>query len=260
MGAGVRRTDEAFLLLHGSAMTGAMWRLHRGHLETTHACFTPDRFAHGVTPLREELRPETLLPAQVDALITYVGETPRLHVVGHSFGGVVALEFALRVPERVASLCLIEPVVFALLETMGRRDLLDDVSRCEDAAFEALRQDDSATAARLFVDYWHGSGFWDRLPDLYRAPLIRMARVLLEVEVRANRHATLAPEALSRLTMPVLVLAGGQSPAPAREVSRGLAALIPNATFEVFEAAGHHLPSTHARAFIERLRGFVSMI
>jgi pimeloyl-ACP methyl ester carboxylesterase len=42
-----------------------------------------------------------------------------IHLVGHSYGGAVALRFATQYPERLRSLVLIEPVAFHLLRDEG---------------------------------------------------------------------------------------------------------------------------------------------
>ena len=53
------------------------------------------------------------------------------HLVGHSYGGAVALKLALTAPERIASLTVIEPVSFHLLRDRGEADRrrLKEVSR-----------------------------------------------------------------------------------------------------------------------------------
>src|SRR3546814_8229080 len=58
--------------------------------------------------------------ALVRALAEEAGEP--VHLVGHSYGGAVALMAALHFPEAIASLTLIEPVAFFLLRARSASD------------------------------------------------------------------------------------------------------------------------------------------
>ncbi len=80
------------------ALGGAGWQL-----------LVPDRPGHGRSP--DPGRPDD---AEADAVWTadLLGE--RAHLVGHSYGGLVAVAAAARRPAAVASLVLIEPALFAV--------------------------------------------------------------------------------------------------------------------------------------------------
>ena len=69
----------------------------------------PDRPGHGRSP--DPSRPDD---AEADAVWTAELLGERAHLVGHSFGGLVAVAAAARRPAAVASLVLIEPALFAV--------------------------------------------------------------------------------------------------------------------------------------------------
>ena len=112
-------TGAPVLLLHGSASAAVMWVPVIDALKSRFRVIAPDldrlwpnRFLAGRSwlPVDDELRlVEPLLPPAPAGV----------HVVGHSYGGVVALHLALagRVPIR--SLTLIEPVAFFVLPHAG---------------------------------------------------------------------------------------------------------------------------------------------
>ena len=82
----------------------------------------------------------------------------KVHLVGHSYGGGVALHVALARPDRIASLALYEPSAFHLLKAMGDQaaaafaEIVDITRRTGQGVIAG----DYAGAAALFVDYWSG--------------------------------------------------------------------------------------------------------
>src|SRR5438045_1111417 len=106
---------ETVVLLHASASSGAQWRSLTECLQGRCHVLAPDLHGYGQT----DPRPEPALPglgdvaALVDAILGR--DTQRIHLVGHSYGGAVALRLASDRPARLLSLTLIEPVAFHLL-------------------------------------------------------------------------------------------------------------------------------------------------
>lgn len=87
------------------------------------------------------------------------------HLVGHSYGGAVALHIARHHSEFVASLCLYEPTAFNLLGGIEPRDvgLKDEIRAISAAIQEAIDEDCALFAAQLFTDFWGGLGAWQAL-------------------------------------------------------------------------------------------------
>ncbi len=94
-----------------------------------------------------------------------------IHLVGHSYGGAVALRFAMQQPERLRSLVLIEPVAFHLLRDESpdpaNRRLFGEVMEIGGPGVAGPRPSgDYRRAMARFVDYWNGEGAWLRAkPD-----------------------------------------------------------------------------------------------
>ncbi len=84
----------------------------------------------------------------------------RAVLVGHSFGGVVAIEAAARLPERVAEVVVYEPPYGALADAAVRPFF----AVVERETREALARDGRAGAARAFIERVAGPGTWDALP------------------------------------------------------------------------------------------------
>jgi pimeloyl-ACP methyl ester carboxylesterase len=163
-----------------------------------------------------------------------------VHIVGHSYGGAVALRLALRWPDRVRSLWLYEPVLFALLRGGDEPAWHDIVSagRAIGALARSGRLDDSGA---MFVDYWSGRGTWAALPAARRRAVAeRMPKVVAEFDALFDDDV--APTAYRAVNAPVHLLAGTRSPRPARRVAQRLATLLPSVRLQALHGLGHMGP------------------
>ena len=88
-----------FLLLHGTPLSPQVWDGVRAHL-------TADAVAPDLTELIESARPGCL-QTEVAAAVLAALPDDEMVVVGHSFGGQVAIEVALLAPERLARLVVV---------------------------------------------------------------------------------------------------------------------------------------------------------
>lgn len=100
---------ERVILLHGSNVPDPeiTWQKQRP-LAEQYELVVVDRRGFGHSPTADHITWDSEI-ADVQAL---VGE--RAHIVGHSYGGVLALLLGSRHPERVRSLVVIEPPAFGL--------------------------------------------------------------------------------------------------------------------------------------------------
>ena len=189
--------------------------------------------------------------ATADLAGVIAAEGRPVHLVGHSFGATVALRLALERPETVASLTLIEPVLFALVRPGGS----DPAHHGFEAAW--ARGDREGTA-RAFLAIWGAGEDWDSLPDRQRAYLLdRIHLVAAQNPVlRDDRPGLLRPGRMEAMTRPTLLVAGGASPPIAREIVAELGRRLPDARVEIVPDAGHMLPVTHAAPLAARLGAF----
>jgi lipase len=236
-------TGTPVVALHGSASTGAQWRSLVDHLGPRHRVLTPDLAGYGRSGRPAAPRTMATEAGFLRPLLDDAGEP--VHLVGHSFGGAVALAVAITMPDRVRSLTLIEPAAFRLLTGGDPTDAvlgteIAEVARSIRAEAQAgLR----AEATARFIDYWTGPGAFSRssarLQDFALAALDR---------VIDNFAALAAPGltrmALERIGCPTLVVAGLETPLPALRTAEIVAETIPGARFELVAGAGHMLPLT----------------
>ena len=131
-----------------------------------------DLYGSGKSPDWPADRPLTLADevALLEPIFGSVGD--RFHLIGHSYGGAVALKAALAGPGRLRSLVLFEPVLFALLNADDpAQPAAREITAVRDDTIAAVDRGDLDTAGARFVDYWTGAGAWASMPDERRRPV-----------------------------------------------------------------------------------------
>jgi pimeloyl-ACP methyl ester carboxylesterase len=234
------------ILLHSGGLSSRQWGRFAEELAGGYRVVAPDFLGYGRSsrwPEDEEFH--FILDAlAIEALLDSIGEP--VHLVGHSYGGFIALLVALHRPARVRSLAVFEPVAFGVLHS--RHDAAG-LSSLEAAGIENSLMDSRTGGQepwlRAFVDYWSGEGAWDRLAEAARASF-RAAGWKLFGEVRSLLLDRTPHQAYAMLSVPTLLLCGETSPIAARRVVALLAEAIPGARERTVAGAGHMGPLTHA--------------
>ena len=112
------------IALHCSGASAAQWRALAEGLGSQYAIEAPEHYGCDSTGTWSGEHVFTLADEAKRAIALIDGSEGKVHLVGHSYGGGVALYAALARPDRIASMALYEPTVFHLLRQMGRRGAL----------------------------------------------------------------------------------------------------------------------------------------
>ena len=235
-----------FLLVHGSLASSRMWMPYRDALGAAGELITVDLYGYGASPEWPGPAPMRLADGAAVLHKACVHRAEPVHVIAHSFGGAVALRWALEHPERVESLTLIEPVCFFLLQYLGAHaaGALAAIRHVADGFNPARGDAVQAAAMQRFYDYWNGPGSWSALAaDRKQMLLARHAQVGRDFgAIFAERFS---PHALRRLSQPTLLVTGSESPQAALLTSAVIAETTPQASLVCVPGAGHMLPVTH---------------
>jgi pimeloyl-ACP methyl ester carboxylesterase len=243
-----RRGDlQPVIALHCSGAGAGQWRQLGEVLDSRYDLIAPEHYgcesvgpwsgAHAFT-LADEAAVTIEIIDRADSTV---------HLVGHSYGGGVALRAAVERPDRIASLTLYEPSAFHLLKAIGVRGAhaLAEIQAIASMVDEGVITGDYCAAATSFVDYWGGRGAWAALRPSVQAALTRwVAKAPLDFRALIGEATPLS--AYADLRFPVLIMRGEHAPAPSRLIAETLRAVMPTAGLMVVANAGHMGPLTHA--------------
>ncbi|WP_420802698.1 alpha/beta fold hydrolase [Streptomyces cavernae] len=233
------------VLLPGGGATSASWFANAGALSRTHRVYAVDLVGDPGRSVPGDRPPRTVadLTAWLDALLTGLGVPAATDLAGHSYGGWIALHFALHAPRRVRRLVLVDPTqCFAGYRPAYLLRALPMLLR------------PSARRTRAFLE-WETGGAplnpgWLRLQEA--AAGFPSAR-----PVTGPRPAA---DALRTLDVPVLLLLARNSRThDAHRVAARAAELLPRVSVRVLPDASHHaLPHTSPGELNRRTAEFLS--
>ena len=228
------------LFIHGSVVGASLtWRRQR-ELAERWSLILPNRPGFGKSTPLEHNDFEVEAPMFAELL----GDGA--HLVGHSYGGVIALLVAARRPDAVRSLTVSEPGSLRLAEGVPEVDEMI-------ANGERLFRDPEAIPSDDFLRMFRwGAGSAHTTPDELTYELARGVE-LLKSE-RLSWHADVPLDRLAAADFPVLVVSGDHSPA-FEAVCDSLAESL-SAERAVIPGRGHTVPSTGA-PYNERLESFL---
>mgnify|MGYP000096948093 FL=1 len=227
-------------LAHSGAWEGVARLLGPGHHITA-----PDILGHGKAP---DIDPARDLHDQCyDAILPDLPEG-RFDAIGHSFGATLALRLAEDMPDRIRSLTLIEPVIFAAAKGSGAfSGYMEQMMEYADAN----SRDDREAETRAFLDVWgNGADFEDIPPAQKTYAMDRIRFIKASEPALFADNANMVPR-LSNISAPVLLVEGNESPPIIRAILDRMEQDIPDSSRISVPGAGHMVPISHPRQVAE---------
>lgn len=247
---------EPVVLVHGSFDDHHSWSGVTPQLATTHDVVAYDRRGHSSSTAP---RTQGTIDQDADDLLAIIDSVigGPAHLVGHAYGGSVAMVAAVRRREAVLSLAVHEPPLFGLL---GRnpvaRVLGTETSVWLEHAAELIRTGYPAEGARIFAEkVGFGRGSWTGLfTREQRATMVANAHTWLD---QYDDPARLAVDitTLAWARFPVTLFVGAKTNELYKLIAEELADRLPFLRTVTIPGAGHAPNLTHAPAFAAALLG-----
>jgi pimeloyl-ACP methyl ester carboxylesterase len=246
-------SGPAIVLVPGSCSTGAAWRPVIAAWQNRFRCVTTSLPGYGQTMERRSAADPSIRrnAETVEAVIREAGG--RVHLVGHSFGGLVALAVALRHRVELLSLTMVEaPAV--------------EVVRDEDRHYRAFRDMTAgyfsdvaagkADAIASMIDFYGGAGTFAAWPAKVRAYAI--ATTAVNMLDWAGAYGFPLPAArLAQIDLPLLVVRGADSPAAMQRVATLLHERVAGSVLATIAGAAHFMIASHAGELAALIAGHV---
>lgn len=232
-------------MVHSGGFTSRQWRRLAESLAGSSRVLTPDLLGYGTSGRWPDGKPfhfrEDLL--YLEALLEEIEEPSQL--VGHSYGGFLALQLAIRRPDLVSSIAAYEPAAFGILDEVDDADVRASLVEVVRRTWQPGESGTDEHWLRAFVEWWNGAGAWERVSEEVRANFRGVGwKLFQEVESLAADRTDAATYA--KIEVPVLLLCGGDSPPTERRAMEKLATALPLATIQIFPGVGHMGPISHA--------------
>lgn len=245
------------LLLHSSVSGRRQWRRLIERLAPHHRVIAPDLHGYGGTtawpphdepsPADEDRRASLAEAARlVLALVDALGLRAPLRLVGHSWGGAVALQAAALLRERASHVAVYEPMLPGLLRMHGRHDAAAEMAALHADVQRHARAGRWLALGERFTDYFNGAGSW-AASDAVRRQRIADALPANPHEWRAAM-APLRSDAFAAIEARVLLMRGRATRPALAEIASVLHRRFAHWSLVDVAGCGHMAPLTHAEA------------
>jgi non-heme chloroperoxidase len=245
------------ILVHGSVSDYREWAGQMAPLARRYRVIAYSRRYHWPNPA-PGADADASLERQVDDLAAIIKalDAPPAHIVGHSYGGAVALHLALRHPELVRTLVLAEPAVSGVLGNAPEGDAVSKEARAVRTEMkEAFESGDAGRIVRTYAARVAPGEFDKAGPGVRRMLLTNVPAFRLDFN---SRRPTLTCDDAGRVAVPVLVLSGNRSASGLQRIAETAARCIKGAELVRLSQATHWMQHDHARAFNKAVLGFLA--
>lgn len=244
------------ILVHSSASGNRQWRKLSALLAGRCRVLAPNLRGYGGSTPWTAARRQTLADAAQGVMALCASLDGPIRLVGHSWGGAVALWAAQALGPRVSHLVLHEPMLAGLLHAH------EDLTAGDVAALHAdVRRHGAAgdwlALGRRFTDYFNGDGSWDAsTPERREAIAAALPPNVHEWEACAQ---PMRAGSFDGIAARCLLLRGPQSPRALRAMAELLRQHFAHWRLEDLPEGGHMAPLTHAEAFNRRVVDFLEL-
>jgi len=244
------------LLLHGTPGNSKSWEPAGKQLADRFRVIAPDLPGYGeTTPQSLEDPPEVKYASLlIERLIHKIG-VPSI-IAGHSYGGVVALNLAIRKDMALQKLVLFEPVALSILPLAGELEIFRKAGFVFEDYIDSFKKGNHQAVQKM-IDFWFGDGAFDRLPSKFVSYLIDETPFNIR-DVQATFRECYSSDTLQKIHFPVEVIVGDNSPETTLRIGKAIVNLVRIGKLLKMKDANHAMINTHMDAVVRIIEGIHS--
>lgn len=249
------KANGSVVLIHSSASSGRQWRALSERLPDGYQVIAPDLC--GYAPDDGEAG-EYGYEDDCDRVrrVMAAARSP-VHLIGHSYGGLLSIVTALEQPDHLRSLTLIEPVCFHLLKEAGETQAYEEIKAVSERQVAAADSGDLMASAQGFVSYWMGARTWQGMPEDRRA-MVAAAMPKVAREWPGSFHATTRLADYASLPRDTLIVRAADTTLAARTVVDLLKERLSERNVAEIAHGGHMSPVTNGEAVNTAITSFLA--
>jgi pimeloyl-ACP methyl ester carboxylesterase len=250
------------VLIHGVTATLAMWYTKvLPELSKDYRVTTYDLRGHGLTDMPESGYDSFTMAQDLAGLLDHLG-IQKAKFVGHSYGGAIAMHFALLYPERVEGIVLLDSGLACLRYLRS----IDTWPGWEKFKRQLER---FGISHQRFLEIDKNQDVSDVFRTSFRVPIMfglrrgksratpRLQKLVNETKLgfEFREIAGMTEDRLPEITVPILTLYGETSPYV--KIASHLASILKNCRYETFPEDGHFYLLRDPGVMLDRIREFL---
>ena len=244
----IEGSGPALYMVHGIGSRKTGWDALIADLKDHFTCVSYDLRGHGESPVPPTPYSLDELVEDLEALRSQLGHD-RIHIIGHSLGGMIGPAYARAFPDRVISLGLLSTAA-------GRTE--EDRAKLQ-AVGEAMETKGIVPILSTFVERWYTAEFIDNYPDKVEARLQQVkdtpADVFLSVFWIYARTEMISW--LHEIRCPCLVLTGENDGGCNPRLNQLIADELSDANLVVLDRLKHAILIEDPEAVLSQLKPFL---
>lgn len=186
----------------------------------------------------------------------------KVHVVGHSFGGLIALFLAKQHPDLIKSLTLSEPALVSWLTYTDSGKILhknfyNELWKPVKAAFDSK---DTSAVLRHTLIYFAGADVLDKLPPEFKTQLVANIPEWYAITYSKKAFSDYKKKYLKEIKVPVLLLTAGQTLPLLKLTNSELKQALPNAKHFHLAEGTHDYWMSHPKDMGNAVLNFLDTI
>lgn len=245
----IAKKKETVMMLHGTASNGNQWSLLAIQLRQQYRVLTPDIPGYDKLYISTKLD-LNWLDCRIKPLLRLIDRTEgKMHLVGHSFGGLVAMRLSELRPNRMGSVTIYEPTIIEVFKNCRDPNDLKLVAEVKQLA-ELVANSSPEAAMESFINYWHGENHWSTIDRDMKNKISKYSHIAAK-DFLNGLEDLYQPQKYPYFQGNVNVLYGANTVPLAKRIAAKLLDRLPTANLFELAGLGHMGPITAPKKFNE---------